>query len=360
MSQERTEAPSGKRLAEARRKGQVPRSIELQSAAVLLAAATILSTAGSSYAAHTGEVLRETLASFGELASVDASVAGDLLWAAMGRQIPSLGDLGLIVLGIAVVAVAAALGQTGLVWASQRPWFDASRLDPLQGLKRLVNVSGLVNLLKAALKLVLIGWVAYAFLMGEAAQLPALAAMSLNDAVELWVDLALGLFWRVASAYVVVAVADYAYQRWEWWKSLKMTKQEVKEEYKQNEGNPQIKNYIRQQQRKMARQRMMAAVPKADVVITNPTHYAIALKYQREEMDAPTVVAKGVSAVALRIRAVAGEHSVPIVENPPLARALYRLVEIDDPVPPQLYLAVAEVLAYVYGLKRPKGASVPA
>jgi len=359
MSQERTEAPSGRRLAEARQKGQIARSVELQSAAVLLAAASILNIAGASFASHSGQAIRETLTAFPAITLLSDGAVGDVMLQALGRQVPGLGDLALIVGVIAAVAIAASLGQTGLVWASQRPWFDASRLNPLEGLKRLVNVNGLVNLLKAAAKLIVIGWVAYSFLEGEADQLPGLAQMSLRDAVGVWTSLSLSLFWRVAGTYLIVAVADYAYQRWEWWKSLKMTKQEVKEEYKQNEGNPQIKNYIRQQQRKMARQRMMSAVPKADVVITNPTHYAVALKYKRDDMDAPAVVAKGVSGVALRIRAVAGEHNVPIVENPPLARALYRMVEIDNPIPPQLYLAVAEVLAYVYGLKRPKGASVP-
>ncbi len=359
MSQERTEAPSARRLNEARKKGQVPRSVELQSAAVLMAAAVILNVAGTSFAQHTGETLRDTLGSFQLVAHMGDAAAADAINQAIGRQLPALGDLGLIVLVIAAVAVATSLGQTGLVWASQRPWFDTGRINPLQGLKRLVNVNGLVNLLKAALKLLVIGWIAYSFLQGQADQLPTLATMSLRDAVGIWISLALSLMWRVAGAYLVLAVLDYAYQRWEWWKSLKMTKQEVKEELKQNEGNPQIKSYIRQQQRKMARQRMMAAVPKADVVITNPTHYAVALQYKRADMDAPAVVAKGVSGVALRIRAVAGEHNVPIVENPPLARALYRLVEIDDPIPPQLYLAVAEVLAYVYGLKRPKAVSVP-
>ncbi len=359
MSQERTEAPSGRRLAEARRKGQVPRSVELQSAAVLLAAATALNLLGTSYASHAGESVRETLNSFQWVAQSAEAAPADVVTQAIGRQLPALWDLALIVGVIAVVAIAASLGQTGLVWASQRPWFDASRLNPIQGLQRLVNLNGLVNLLKAAVKLLVIGWVAYAFLQAHAAELPNLAQMPLRDAVGIWVSLALELFWRVAGTYVIVAVLDYAYQRWEWWKSLKMTKQEVKEEFKQNEGNPQIKNYIRQQQRKMARQRMMSAVPKADVVITNPTHYAVALQYKRDDMDAPAVVAKGVSAVALRIRAVAAEHDVPIVENPPLARSLYRLVEIDDPIPPQLYLAVAEVLAYVYGLKRPKAVNVP-
>lgn len=359
MSQERTEAPSGRRLAEARNKGQVPRSVELQSAAVMLAAAVILNMAGTSFASHSGEAIRETLSSFQIVAHMGDAAPADVITQALGRQLPALGDLAVIVGAIAAVAIAASLGQTGLLWASQRPWFDTSRINPLQGLKRLVNVNGLVNLLKAAVKLLVVGWVAYSFLMEEAEQLPTLAQMPMRDAVAVWIELALSLMWRIAGAYLVVAIADYAYQRWEWWKSLKMTKQEVKEEMKQNEGNPLIKNYIRQQQRKMARQRMMAAVPKADVVITNPTHYAVALQYKRTDMDAPAVVAKGVSGVALRIRAVAGEHNVPIVENPPLARALYRLVEIDDPIPPQLYLAVAEVLAYVYGLKRPKGASVP-
>ena len=178
-----------------------------------------------------------------------------------------------------------------------------------------------------------------------------LGQFNLYDAVAAVLGLAIGLGWQVAGAYLVLALADYAYQRWNLMRSLKMTKEEVREEAKPQEGDPVIKGRIRQQARRIARQRMMSKVPKADVVITNPTHFAVALQYEREAMRAPLVVAKGAALIALRIRETALAHGVPVVENPPVARALYRLVELDQEVPPEMYKAVAEVLAFVYRLK---------
>ncbi len=350
-AEERTEAPTARRLSEARSRGQIARSVEIQSATVLLAGVALLQGLGTSFVAHFNQALRESLAGL-PVGPVTGQALGELL---LARFLPMAADLAWIVLGLALAGTVASLAQTGLNWASQRPWFDASRLNPLSGFQNLLSLNGLIELLKAGLKLAVIGLVAYNFLLAEQATFATLSQMALRDSLAVWAGLVFGLFWRVVAAYIVLAVLDYGYQRWQWMKSLKMTKQEIKEEMKQNEGNSQIKNYIRQQARKLARARMLAAVPKADVVITNPTHFAVALKYERQSMEAPTVVAKGADSLAFRIRELARASQVPLVENPPLARALHKLVEVDQQVPPQLYLAVAEVLAFVYRLKYGSG-----
>jgi flagellar biosynthetic protein FlhB len=350
-AEERTEAPTARRLGEARSRGQIARSVEIQSAAVLLAGVVLLQGPGASFVAHFNQALRESLADL-PVGPVNGQALGELL---LARFLPVAVDLALIVLGLGLAGMIASLAQTGLNWASQRPWFDASRINLLSGFQNLLSLNGLIELFKAGLKLAVIGLVAYNFLLAEQATFATLSQMALRDSLVVWAGLVFGLFWRVVVAYIFLAVLDYGYQRWQWMKSLKMTKQEVKEEMKQNEGNPQIKSYIRQQARKLARARMLAAVPRADVVITNPTHFAVALKYERQAMAAPTVVAKGADSLALRIRELARASQVPLVENPPLARTLHKLVEVDQQVPPQLYLAVAEVLAFVYRLKRGAG-----
>jgi flagellar biosynthesis protein FlhB len=178
-----------------------------------------------------------------------------------------------------------------------------------------------------------------------------LSQMDLGIGLSTWVDLGFGLCIRVASIYLVVAIVDYVYQRWNYMRGLKMTKEEIKEEYKQSEGDPMLKGRIRSQQRKMARMRMMSNVPKASVVITNPTHLAVAIQYDQNNMVAPTVVAKGINLVAFRISDIARENDIPVVQNIPLARAIYTTVEIDQEIPPELYAAMAEILVYVYRLK---------
>jgi flagellar biosynthetic protein FlhB len=178
-----------------------------------------------------------------------------------------------------------------------------------------------------------------------------LSQMSLSSGLTSWVDMGFGLCIRVASVYLVVAIADYIYQHWNYMRGLKMTKEEIKEEYRQSEGDPMLKGRIRQQQRKIARMRMMSNVPKANVVITNPTPLAVAIQYDHTNMTAPKVVAKGAHLVAFRIGDVAREHGIPVIQNIPLARAIYRTVEIDQEIPPELYAAMAEILVYVYRLK---------
>jgi flagellar biosynthetic protein FlhB len=181
-----------------------------------------------------------------------------------------------------------------------------------------------------------------------------LGQMELSYGLGVWVELGFGLCTRVASVYLVVAIADYIYQRWQYTRGLKMTKEEIKEEYKQQEGDPMLKGRIRAQQRKMARMRMMSNVPKASVVITNPTHLAVAIQYDHDSMVAPKVVAKGAHLVAFRIADIARENGVPVVQNIPLARAVFQAVEIDQEIPPELYAAMAEILVYVYRLKGQK------
>lgn len=344
---ERTEAPSGKRLSEARNRGQVARSMELNGAAALLVGLWLLTGPGASLVTTIRSILVTTLTHLPRETFTGAQVRALLF--NYGLQVAP--NLGVILAGLLVTGVVVTVGQIGLLLTSEKPFFDLNRVNPLNGLKRLFSTQGLIELGRSLLKLGVVAGLAYAYWNGHTTDVLLLGQLSLNDAVTHAVSLALGLAWQVASVYLVIGVADYAYQRWNLMRTLRMTKEEVKEEAKQQEGDPVIKGRIRQQARRIARQRMMSKVPKADVVITNPTHFAVALQYEREAMRAPQVVAKGAALIALRIRETAQAHGVPIVENPPLARALYRTVELDQEVPPDMYKAVAEVLAFVYRLK---------
>ena len=218
-------------------------------------------------------------------------------------------------------------------------------------MKKFVSLRSLIELIKSFLKILYIGVIAWFVLRGELDSLPALIDMSVGQILGFIGMTSLKVMFYVSLAMAVLAAVDFAYQRWQHHKDLMMTKQEVKDEYKQAEGDPKVKGRIRQMQRQMASRRMMAAVPNADVVITNPTHLAIAIQYNAEEMFAPQIVAKGAGLVAERIKAIALEHDVPVVENKPLARTLFKSTEVGDAVPAELYRAVAEVLAYVYRLK---------
>jgi flagellar biosynthetic protein FlhB len=250
-----------------------------------------------------------------------------------------------------VTGVAVNFAQTGLLWASKRIGFDFTRLNPLTGLKRIFSLQGLVEMFKALLKLLIVGWMAYSFLRDHATDMLTLGQTDLSSALLHWTELATALGMRVGLAYFALALADYAYQRWQYMKNLRMTKEEVKEDFKRSEGDPFIRARIRAQQRRMVRMRMMANVPKADVVITNPTHLAVAVQYNAQEMRAPKVLAKGAHHAAERIVEIARSHKIPVVQNIPVARALYHAVDIDQEIPPELYVALAEVLAYVYKLR---------
>jgi flagellar biosynthetic protein FlhB len=347
---DKTEAPSAKRLAEARSRGQVMKSIEVNAALVLLIGVWLLQGPGRDLYQALSEIVVNTIRHM-DVTDITYLWLEQMVFQDFGRLII---PLGMILFGLMGVGVGVTLLQIGFVWADKRSAFDFSRVNPLSGLKRIFSTSGLFELLKTLFKILLIGYVAYSYLNENLPAILELSQIVFSAAVVRWVGLAAGLITRVASFYLVLAVVDYLYQRWQYMRNMKMTKEEVKEEYKQSEGDPIVKSRIREQQRRMARMRMMAAVPKADVIITNPTHLAVAVKYDSKAMEAPKVLAKGAQFVAEKIVEIGKNNNVPVVQNVQLARAVYREVEIDQEIPPDLYMATAEVLAYVYRLKNRK------
>ncbi len=242
--------------------------------------------------------------------------------------------------------------QIGFLFTGQPLAPKFSKLNPIEGAKRLFSLKSVVEFLKSLLKILIIGGVVYLTLWGERTNITTISKMPLADVLSYTGGLTLELGLKIGMILLVLAILDYFYQRYEFEKSLRMSKQDIKDEHKKSEGDPLIKRKIREKQMRMAIQRMMQEIPKADVVITNPTHYAVALQYDTGRMEAPTVLAKGRDYVALKIKEAAGKHGIVIMENRPLARALYDQVEIGQTIPAELFQAVAEVLAYVYKLKR--------
>ena len=348
QSQDRTLEPSAKRLGEARREGQVPRSRHLSHLMVLGSAVLSLSLFGSSLTQACRNVVARGL-------SFDLAAASE-----PGRMGARLGDLAIgatwAMLPVLVALLASTLAAPLLIggWnfapGAVAPRFD--RLNPLTGLQRFVSLSSLMDLGKVMLVAILLSIVGFTYILGHMDQFAALALQSLPGAVAQLSSLLLAAFMVLVGTLAVSAAIDVPYQITSYRNRMRMTVQEARQEDKESQGDPRIKQRVRSAQREMARKRMMAAVPKADVVVTNPTHFAVALKYLETRHRAPVVVAKGMDAVADRIRELAQEHGVPQLEAPPLARALYQHVEIGAEVPAVLYTAVAQVLAYVYQLKR--------
>lgn len=343
---DKTEAPSQRRLQEAREEGQVVNSHEINNAVILLIGAFLLRGPGKQLYQAAQSILTQTIMT---LSSADVTQKW-LQQTAINDLTQLLPPLGIFLVSLLLVGVSATMLQTQFLWTSKRIGFDFKRINPLNGFKRIFSLRGLIELVKALLKLVVIGWVAYSFLQGNLQSIIDLSQMTFFEAVGKFADLFTSLIMRVGGVYIVIAVADYAYQRWDLMRNLRMTKEEVKEEFKRSEGDPLIKGRIRSQMRRLARSRMMANVPKATVIVTNPTHLAIAIQYN-EGMDAPKVLAKGAMRVAERIVEIAKEHGIPVVQNIPLARAIYKSIEIDQEISPDLYMAMAEVLAYVYRLQ---------
>jgi flagellar biosynthetic protein FlhB len=344
---QKTEDPTPKRLADARKRGQVPLSREINNWLMLMA----------------GTVLIATLASpvMGELATLMKSYiehAGDLPQAPGGLSV-ILGEafkktLFILLLPLIILIAAAFLGpflQVGPLFAPEVIKPDISKISPLKGLKRMFSTRALMEFAKGILKIGIIAVVGVVLLYPFYGQVEHIIGLPVHDVLDEMQIMIVRLLTGVLVVLLVVAVIDVVYQRMQHSKKMRMTKQEVKDEYKQTEGDPQVRAKLRQLRQEKAQQRMMQSVPEADVVITNPTHYSVALKYEPESMDAPVCVAKGLDDVALRIREVAKEHDVVIYEAPPLARVLYDTVEIDDIVPEEHYKAVAEVISYVFGLK---------
>jgi flagellar biosynthetic protein FlhB len=252
---------------------------------------------------------------------------------------------------ILIAGMAGNIGQIGFEFHGEPMSPKLTRLNPIAGLKKLVSLRSMVEVIKSVIKILFIGGIAFGIVKNETTAMPALMQQEVVDILLFIGRVAFKIFFFVCLALIVVAFLDYAYQRWQYEQSLKMTKQEVKDERRQIEGDPKVKGRIRRVQLELARRRMMEAVPEADVVITNPVHLAVALKFDAAKMIAPTIVAKGSGYVAERIKEIARSHQVPIIENKPLAQALHKMAEIGEFIPVELYRAVAEVLAYVYRLK---------
>lgn len=345
-SGEKTEAPTPRRLEEARERGQVPRSTDLTAALVLLAGVGGLYLAGGQVGQALMDALRDMLnfsrAHIGpaDALLVEASAAVRSLAAAMAP----------ILLLLVVTGILANLLQSGPVFSAHPLTPSFEKLDPMKGFGRIFSKRSLVRFLSNMGKLAAIGWVSYVVIAGDIDRIIALSGMGLTEIVAGSAEVVLGLGLKLAAIFVVLAIFDYMYQRWQYMQDLKMSKHEVREEMKRMEGDPMIREHRRHIQRQMAMHRMSAEVPKADAVITNPTHLAIAIRYDADEMAAPKVVAKGADYLAQRIREIAMEHGIPIIEKPALARALYRAVEVGQEVPVEFYKAIAEVLAFVYRL----------
>ncbi len=344
---DKTQEPTPHRRQEAREHGQVARSQDLGSAVLLLASLLVLLMLGERLTEFLGEYSKSQLGGEAWL-SADLDFAVNQ-WTA---TILLLAKFLLPIFGLVMLAgVAANLMQVGFLFLPEKVMPDITRLDPLKGLGRMFSLSNGVHLLFGIFKIAVIVTVAYVSLWNQRNNILGLSALSIPEIALFICQILLWTALKIAGALVLLALLDYGFQWWKHEQDLRMTPQEIREELKNLEGNPQIIARRRQVQRQLAMNRISAAVPKADVVITNPTELAVAIQYESETMAAPIVVAKGAGVVAQRIRYLALEHNIPVVEKKPLAQALYREVEINHPIPQDKYAAVAEVLAYVYQLK---------
>lgn len=353
MGGERTEPATQKKLNDARKEGQVAKSREITNCLSLMGLFLLLKL----WVGHMGTQMMGLFPGIynmmpqvvtfwhGELPQAESSI----LFRTMLFQVLTI-VAPILLLGFMIAFL------TNLVQVKWKPTFKPlkpkfSKLNPLKGFKKFFSVQSLVELLKAIVKIALIGYVCYGFLKDKWAILLNLYDLTLMQALRLTAETVTDLGIRIAAVYVIVAAADFIYQKVKFKNDMKMSKQEIKEEFKQQEGDPAVKNKIRQKMMEVSRRRMMQNLPQADVVITNPTHYAVAIKYDPQVADAPIVIAKGEDYLAAKIREIARENKIEIVENKPLARMLYANVDVGQMVPPELYQAVAEVLAFVYHLQ---------
>jgi flagellar biosynthesis protein FlhB len=346
--QERTEQATPKKLEDAREKGRVAKSRELPSVAVMGACLVYLYFNASSMTTQLMDMLRTHLRNAGRF-----SISMDSI---QPMLVDVLIQTSMILLPFLLVAVVSGLlvniFQAGFVFSSEAIAPKFSKIDPIKGFQRLFALQSLVELFKNIMKMIIVGMVAYITIKGETDQIMPLVNLNVQHIFLYIGRVSFKILYTTCWVLIILAVLDYVYQKWEYAKSLKMTKQEIKEENKQTEGDPLIKGRIKRLQREMARKRMMAAVPKADVIITNPTHLAVAIRYEASTMNAPVVVAKGADLLAEKIKEIAVENGIPLVENKPVAQVLYRMVDVEQSIPENLYKAIAEILAYVYSLKQ--------
>lgn len=347
-SQDKTEEATPRKLEKAREEGQVPRSKELSTMAVLMAGAAgllvfggMISKALEATMKHSFQLPREAIFDTKQMVIYLAQATAEAAWA-----------LGPLLVLLAIAAIAGPIGLGGWLFSSKAIMPKFSRLNPLQGLKRMFSVKSLVELVKAILKVLLVALIGILVLKAWTPDLLQMGLEPIEPAMQHSLTTVAWAFLIMSAATILIAALDVPYQLFDYKKNMRMTKQEIKDEYKDTEGKPEVKGRLRRLQREMAYRRMMQDVPTADVVITNPTHYAVALKYDGKSMGAPIVVAKGADNIAFKIREVAAANKVEILSSPPLARAVYHSTEIGDEIPSGLYMAVAQVLAYVFQLRQ--------
>lgn len=344
---EKTEPATAKKRQDARKKGQVAKSMDLPAAFILLFSFLAFLMFGGYMKEKIIKIFRNV---YENQLTMDITAANvQVLFVDLVKE-------GLIILApifilVVLVAFIGNYAQIGFMFIGEPLMMKFNKINPIEGFKRIFSLRTVMDFLKSTLKMLIIGYVVYTTLMGEKAKLLGLGHAPLESTFSFIASVTLKLGIKIGAILIVLAIFDFIYQKYEHEKSLKMSKQDIKDEYKKSEGDPLIKGKIRAKQRQMAMQRMMQEVPKADVIITNPTHFAVALKYDSNNMQAPTVIAKGADYVALKIKEVAKKNGIMTMENKPLARAIFAQVEIGESIPAELFQAVAEVLAYVYKVK---------
>lgn len=348
--QERTEAPSGKRLDDAREKGQVPRSQELSTVVVLIASAMAMLFVGESLISNLGEVMTQSFSLTRKLIMDPHMMAQQLI---LAMKIMAV-DVGIFLAITLIAALSAPALIGGWNFSTQAIGVKLEKMSPLRGLKRIFGPQGLIELGKALGKFLLVGSIGTLILWNLRDRLLTLGRQEVQSAMTELGYIVLWGFLAICASLILIALIDVPFQKWNHIKQLRMTKQELKDENKESEGSPEVKGRIRRMQIQLSQQRMMQDVPKADVIITNPTHYAVALRYDQTKSGAPVVLAKGTDLIAQQIRMVGDHHEVPIISAPPLTRAVYYSTEIGQEIPSGLYIAVAQILAFVFQLRRYK------
>ncbi len=344
---QKTEEPTDKKLSRARNKGQVASSQEVKSWVILLAGTFGIIFMSPAIA---NQIRLIGLPYLENVHAIPADFEG--MRAAMASSFIEAGlAVAPLFLLIVIFAIGGNLMQFGLLFAPEKIKPELSKVSPLGGLKKMFSLRSLVEFGKGILKLSIVTAVALGITLPLLSDITLFPAYSMAAILDKILNIAILISAGTIAVMTAIAALDFMFQKYQFTKQMRMSKQEVKDEHKQSEGDPQVKARIRALRQQRARERMMAAVPEADVVITNPTHYAVALKYDMEEMPAPKLIAKGIDTLAFRIREVAEEHDIPIVENPPLARALHASVELDEEIPPEHFVAVAEVIGYVMRMK---------
>ncbi|MBP2001103.1 flagellar biosynthetic protein FlhB [Paenibacillus shirakamiensis] len=344
---EKTETATPKKRQDARKKGQVAKSMDISGSLVLLSSFLCLLIFGDYIKTRLLTLFTEVL-----VGRLTMQVTNDNVVNMLGRYgVQILIMLAPVFVAVIIVGLLANYVQVGFMLNGEGIKMKFSKLNPIKGFKNIFSIRSLVEFLKSIFKLTIISYLVYSTIWGERGEIAKLGQEPVETTFSFSVKLTMNLGIKIGVALFILAVLDFLYQRYEHEKSIKMSKQDIKDEYKKMEGDPMIKGKIRERQRQMAMRRMMQEIPKADVIITNPTHFAVALKYDGVHMESPQVIAKGQDFTALKIREIAKEHGITIMENKPLARALFARSEIGDSIPSDLFQAVAEVLAYVYKLQ---------